>query len=285
MRARGLEEGLREYIVGDKAMVDNKDFQELLFNNPLITSMIPEDGFVTKLVDKFSTRNLEKRPISISPQTFATVLFDTLIPDNSGHTTVDKLREKIDALPTNMPLREPILHIIATTSGDITNVRTNVENWYDAAMVKTTKLYQAHLWRIALGITLAIAVLLNVDTISILRTLWSDSTLRTALSTEANTFAKNSDQEQNALNKLNALGLPIGWTGSRAGQCLAPNDWFPRPEPGLTSQLVANDPCKYPAMNWYDYVFKLLGWIITAFAGAQGAPFWFDILRKATSRD
>jgi hypothetical protein len=32
---------------------------------------------------------------------------------------------------------------------------------------------------------------------------------------------------------------------------------------------------------WYAI---LLGWLITTFAAAQGAPFWFDLLRKITAR-
>ena len=31
---------------------------------------------------------------------------------------------------------------------------------------------------------------------------------------------------------------------------------------------------------WYNFLFSLLGWFVTAFAISLGAPFWFDILIK-----
>jgi hypothetical protein len=37
-----------------------------------------------------------------------------------------------------------------------------------------------------------------------------------------------------------------------------------------------------PSRDPWQYV--ILGWLITMVAAAQGAPFWFDLLRKLLSR-
>ena len=303
MRAKGLEEGLRNFVVGGK--VGNTDLLKSLYENPLVKSLVPEDAVATNLIrkipfgigDKFIRTNPDPtantkekavvaKPVNISAQTFATVLLDSLIPNKSGQTKVDALLVEVNKLDPKIPLRDPIVHIIATTADDINKVRTNIEQWYDDVMVKTTKAYQAHMWRIALTLSFAIALVFNVDTISIARVLWNDSSLRAALTTEASAYAKTDADQKNALKKLDGLGLPIGWVITNDKQfCWAATDWFPRPQAGVGVAAPVNDPCKWPPLNfWYDGVLKALGWIITAFAGAQGAPFWFDILKKATNR-
>jgi hypothetical protein len=69
---------------------------------------------------------------------------------------------------------------------------------------------------------------------------------------------------QKAIQSLGALNLPIGWRVSP----FAPTDW------AQTSQTL----------NLWSGLLKLLGWLVTCLAGAQGAPFWFDLLRRATNR-
>lgn len=283
LRAKGLEEGLRKFIIGDAS------FQSLVYNNPLIKSAIPEDVIATQIIEKIPVvRKLlraPKSPVSISSKTFATVLFDTLIPNTSGQTTVSQLRAAVATLPPTMPLREPLLKIIATTENDITTVRSNVEGWFDTTMEKTTQLYKSHLWHLALLLSLGIAVLLNIDTLSVGRTLWTDSALRTALTTEAASYASGSPQQQEALEKLKSLNLPMGWAYQTQPQfCLVAADFYPRPELGANNKPPVMDPCQPPKIEWYSFPLKLLGWIVTAFAGAQGAPFWFEILKKATQR-
>lgn len=284
MRARGLEEGLWRYITGQTQLTID------LHNHPLIQSLIPEDAYVTQFLER--TPVLKKllrappRPLSISSKTFALALFNILVPNPaSGLTTIGQLQAAVNALPTTSPLRAPLLTIIETANNNIDTVRQNLEAWYDATMEKTTKLYQAHMWRMALAIGLGVAVFLNVDALSITTSLWSDSTLRSALVAEAGFYAQNSPQQQAALDKLNSLNLPIGWSITlRPNVCAFPTDWFAKPQLGAANPVPANNPCSPPAVSARAYLWKVLGWLVTAFAGAQGAPFWFDLLRKLTRR-
>jgi hypothetical protein len=282
MRAKGLEEGMYKYIVGEK------NFQELLYQNPLITSVIPEDPLMTQVLEKIpGVKRLiraPRKPVNIPAKTFSKVLFDALIPNNSGQTSVEQLRAAVETLPPAMPLRGPLLTIIATTENNLNSVRSNVETWFDETMTKTTNLYHAHMWRIALAIGAGIAIFLNIDTISIARVLWTDASVRAALVAEATAYTNGQPEQQQALAKLNSLDLPIGWTYSVQPLCLYPTDWFPRPQAGKDAPLPTRNPCAGPAMPWYEYVFKFIGLAITALAGAQGAPFWFDLLKKLTRR-
>jgi hypothetical protein len=125
-----------------------------------------------------------------------------------------------------------------------------------------------------------VSAFLNVDSLAVGTTLWKDSSLRTAVSSAATEYAKQSaenpsDQQKQAnavkaLDALNKLNLPIGWqVAIQPNISLVPNDWVQSGQP-------------VGGTLWLE---KILGWIITGLAGAQGAPFWFDLLKKLTQRN
>lgn len=282
MRAKGLEEGLRKYITGPTTLTDE------LYKNPLIQSLIPEDAWVTQFLESHPLLKklirAPKNPLGISPKTFALVLFKLLVPNPAtGVTTIGELQNAVNNLPTNSPIRGPLLTIISTANNSVETVRGNLEAWYDSTMVKTTKLYQAHMWRLALAIGLSIAILFNVDAVGIGANLWNDSALRSSLVAEANKYAQGTPEKVQALDQLNALNLPIGWQVKTAPDAkdwltqlqtlsITPADWAPKP--GQTPRQI----------GFWDYVWKVIGFLITGVAGAQGAPFWFDVLKKITQR-
>lgn len=282
MRAKGLEEGLRKYITGQTTLTTD------LYANPLIQSLIPEDAWVTQfLQDKPLLSKLiraPKNPLNIPPKTFALALFNLLVPNPAtGVTTIGELQAAVNNLPANSPIRAPLLTIIATANNSVETVRGNLEAWYDSAMTKTTKLYQAHMWRLALAIGLSIAVLLNIDAVGIGANLWTDSALRSSLVAEANKYAQGTPEKARALEQLNALNLPIGWQVTTAPDA---KDWLTQLQTlAITPADWATKPGQPPrAIGFWDYVWKLIGFLITGVAGAQGAPFWFDVLKKMTQR-
>jgi len=294
MRAKGLEDGLRRFITSDFTVKDqagnDQKLRDLIYANPLIKAVEREDGWMTQWLDnnprlRGLLRSKEK-VLGIPNKTFALTLFNILVPNpENGETTVHALKNAVETWNTDLPIRAPLLSILSTANNKIDTARENLEQWYDLTMKKTTELYQAHMWRMALAIGLALSILLNVDTVSIGVSLWNDQTLRSALVAEAGSYAQATPEKQAALDKLNALNLPIGWTAIlRPKPCLFPTDWFTKPQPGKQNPVPLSDPCSPPAVPTRDYVLKLFGWLVTALAGAQGAPFWFDLLRKLTSR-
>ncbi|MBM3131016.1 MAG: hypothetical protein FJ009_20610 [Chloroflexi bacterium] len=281
MRAKGLEEGLRKYITGETQLT--KD----LYDNPLIQSLIPEDAWITQFIEsKPLLKKLiraPKNPLGIHAKTFSLALFDILVPTPGAPISIGQLQTQVQNLPKESPIRAPLLSIIATAGSSIDTVRGNLEAWYDSAMDKTTKLYQAHMWHLALAIGLSVAVILNVDTIAVGTRLWSDSSLRSTLVAEANKYAQGTPEKEKALAQLNALNLPIGWQVKTAPDAkdffaqlqtlsITPSDWTT--VPGQTARVI----------GLWDYIWKVCGLLVTALAGAQGAPFWFDLLRKLTRR-
>jgi hypothetical protein len=66
---------------------------------------------------------------------------------------------------------------------------------------------------------------------------------------------KGYEQKIDSLNR--AAQLPVGWQYSFA---------------------------RHPVQNWKLWIWKILGVVISGFAASFGAPFWFDVLRKAYTR-
>lgn len=179
--------------------------------------------------------------------------------------------------------------------------RRNVEQWFNDAMDRAGGWYKRHtqLWLVLIGLLFAMAF--NIDTIAIATDLWSDPTLRQSVVEQAQKYQLPStggqpitgpDQAAQAIRDLNTqlgqdLRLPIGWrvvpVPLQAGQvctllpqkadeiggifyngdCVQVRETAPNPNVGLFS--------------------KLAGWLITAAAVSQGAPFWFDLLQKVVN--
>ena len=205
-------------------------------------------------------------PAKLVAKTFVQILFKSVVPDASGSTDLKALVAAIEGIK-NESLRNRLLPVVTQADEKIDTARKNLENWYDLTMEKTTEIYKRNMWGLAFVIATLVTLILNVDTFSIATRLWQDSALRTAVAGTAQDFVKN-NQDAQALATLQKLDLPIGWQISAAPFMLTPIDWVKTP----------------PKDYGWGMLFKLVGWAITMFAGAQGAPFWFDLLRKMTQR-
>ena len=189
-----------------------------------------------------------------------------------------------------------------------------IEEWYDGKMGQTQDMYARYMQTLSLLIGLLLALLLNVDSLHLAQVLWVDDSLReqvnaaamTALdesnqrsvaeSTETDTPSDSTADEttsdeavdeiidsyqeaQAILTDLLELNLPIGWTYRTSTDDV---------EPALTGRYydLTDDPRNaynlLPVTSgWYwRLIVKLAGLSVTAFAVAQGAPFWFDVLRR-----
>ncbi len=190
-----------------------------------------------------------------------------------------------------------------------------IEEWYDGKMKQTQDMYARYMQTLSLLIGLLLALLLNVDSLHLAQVLWVDDSLREQVNAAAMTALEESNQQDTAeaatppdaapdatddeivsdeavneiidsyqeaqviLTDLLELNLPIGWTYR------TPAD---NTETALTGRYyeLTDDPRNaynlLPVTSgWYwRIIVKLTGISVTAFAVAQGAPFWFDVLRR-----
>jgi hypothetical protein len=216
----------------------------------------------------------------------------------TGVAQLSKLRPELSHLITS--LFSSLDTYIVGEEPQLAAARRNVEKWFDDVMDRAGGWYKrrTQLW---LGLSgLLLALMLNVDAVSIATNLWRDPTLRqnivqqaaryqlTQPDTTSNASVPPGDVAQSIRELNNTLGqdlrLPIGWRSRPAvlvsGQTCAilplrSGDVWGLPTAAGCMQIV--DAAPNPNAGVLG---KLAGFLIVALAVSQGAPFWFDMILK-----
>jgi hypothetical protein len=221
---------------------------------------------------------------------------------NGDEQVMQRLRISIVALgAANPELMKSLRSLVTGVEGyaadkekGLAVARKNVETWFDDAMTRLSGWYKRKAQLTALIIGLILAILLNIDSINVATTLWREPTLRQQLVAQAEAYAKanpelpagggNAGKTVAQLQEdLKDLTIPFGWEttavflqANQTCQILPVSKnavwgvWS-----GNSCKKVANAPTD--STGWLA---KFAGIIFTAMAAAQGAPFWFDILKK-----
>ncbi|MGC1378500.1 MAG: hypothetical protein WA821_19870 [Anaerolineales bacterium] len=233
---------------------------------------------------------------------------------NSGLTenpTLDQIRVGVAALAVTQPQLKQALETLLqgveeyANKGEsaLTTARVSVEKWFDDSMDRLTGWYRRSSQKTAFIIGIAVAIIINGDTVLLAQQLWRDPGLRLSLVAQAETLVNNqTNVSQPTLEQLsqlqaqfNGLNIPFGWVGTpialdvtgkvpdvnaSAHTCtLAPkaaDDVFGFAVVGQCYPIT-NAPHFNDLTGW---VLKLLGLIASGMAAAQGAPFWFDLLKR-----
>lgn len=222
-------------------------------------------------------------------------------PRVKGKTALSKLRQGIAALSVISPELNQTLNALllnvedyeATKEQELARARESVEKWFNDSMDRVSGVFKRYSQWMALIIGFFVALVLNVDSINLTLYLWREPSVRQVLVAQASNFELSSEatdkdmnpseSTQTAMQQLKELNLPVGW-GARdfnAGSCnLFPGneEAFGVPLPFLNKCLTTpntNDQTSLPV--------KLVGIFITALAAMQGAPFWFDMLKRVVN--
>lgn len=198
----------------------------------------------------------------------------------------------------NQTLSALLLNVEQYTAQGESNVakaRRNVEKWFDDSMDRTSGVFKRYSQSMALIIGLIIALVLNVDTINLTLYLWREPSVRQVLAANAENFqlpreqlVANPEQTmQEFRDQFVGLNLPIGWVIKESGpEAKAIYDTtcqlFPSIDQTFGIPIFASEYCIAPprSNNQTNIALKIFGILITAMAARQGAPFWFDLLKR-----
>jgi len=181
----------------------------------------------------------------------------------------------------------------------VATTQFNLESWFNDAMDRLSGTYKRKAQGTAFIIGFILALVLNIDSISVATSLWREPTLRQAIIAQAQNYtvpaasqgsASTASPLQNipALeNQLQALNIPFGWTfasfNTTARQCsllpIRASQVWGIPSTDSQAQPVCLRFNHLP-LDIISWLVKLMGLLMTGAAAAQGAPFWFDILEK-----
>lgn len=288
-RAKDLERGIRE-ILDDP---DGKGVTATFFAHPLIAALFPgkynpndleKGSWLTGKKDQLHMPVSARRslPSYIPGTSFAQALVDIVTRSGStappaGQPSAATLRAAALTIQ-NVAVQRAVISALDVAGNDLDAVRTNLAAWYDSAMDRVSGWYKRRTQLILFVLGLFTAVVLNLDAITVSRTIADNGTLRAALADMADSTVavgtapgeKPKPLDLAAVQKqLLDIGFPMGWRGS-----------LPVPQFCKASPPVPDCKVKFDALIGAR---TLVGWLVTAFAIMLGAPFWFDVLAKFVS--
>ena len=221
-----------------------------------------------------------------------------------GDDAFTSLRRGVAALSVispevNQALNALLLNIeeyVGEKESKLAKARQNVEKWFDDSMDRVSGVYKRYSQWLALIIGLILAAVLNVDSVDLTLYLWREPAVRQALAENARTFeltqadleANPEEALQNFRNQFVGLSLPIGWGFTRVESIAFYNDQcqlFPGEAQSFGLPIIASNLCITPpnSNNQSNLALKVMGILLTALAARQGAPFWFDVLKRVVN--
>jgi hypothetical protein len=259
---------------------------------------LPLSTTLNNELNEFLKRN------NISPSAFNTLAQSVNVDSDlvfaqilGGAARLSQVRPELAQIVTN--LFSGIDMYLAQEEPRLAAARRNVEQWFNDAMDRAGGWYKRHtqLWLGLIGLLFALA--LNVDSVTIATTLWRDPTLRQNVVEQAQKFELPEDstgqplssaETAQAIRDLNTnlsqdLRLPIGWKIEVHRVQAAEVCTLLAQQPGDVRGIPYGADCFQvleAVPNPNASVFgKLVGFLITAVAVTQGAPFWFNLLQSS----
>lgn len=163
-------------LAGIKSMLNDPDFTSLaraLYGHALI-----------------NPHAAEVKPAHIEPAHFAVAMLDAI---QSVPGDMAQLGRDIDALP-DPQIRRALQGIYQRADGDMEAMREALAGWFDSAMERVTAAYKRRAMMISLALSLLLAMLFNIDSIHLFKSLWQHPALAAQLGSGSG-----------------LLDLPIGW--------------------------------------------------------------------------
>jgi hypothetical protein len=168
--------------------------------------------------------------------------------------------------------------------------RQNIEDWFNNSMDRLSGWYRRRTQTLLYAISIGLVFSFNIDSVHLATFLWRDAvtsellaltTQRVVLENPDGLSAYQTGEIERLIGEVMYANVPLGWIGLPSpsdleGVCAKLGDTH--------RHLLLFGQC-YPLTNvpapslgaWFAKIFGLL---ITGIAAAQGAPFWFDILKK-----
>ena len=283
LRATTLRQGINELLADGTPT----GLAGALHDHALIEALKPSKA---PIVPRLLNHGEEARyPSYISSQTFALAVMDlTTTVSAAGAlggakaTLLANLRTPTPtaagaAVEGTTPVPPVIRKILADVNGDSELIRQRLEQWFDDSMQRVSGWYKrrTQVWLFVIGVV--VALILNADTLTIVRQLQRDPSVREALVKQADAVVAS------------ANGLPLDSVQSRVKIGV---DSITRAGVGIGWDTVCSPHRRFfawmhgaaaPPNGCASVGASILGLLLTAIALSLGAPFWFDLLNKVAN--
>ncbi len=252
-RGRALE-GILKRIMGGKSLGQ-------LISMPQIRSLAPVRYRDWHSLFSRNVKLVEKRIEKIPVSNLLDAFFNLTQLDLAA--SGEELVELISKLPPSEGKTE-LMRLVNSGVTSAVELRAKMALWFDGLMKQAADTFTALARRYVMFFSLALTLILGVDSIDLFRQLWATPDMRAIASVKAQAYIDQygyDAETEPLLAELEELTIRIGW-----------------------SSVLKNAPSRD---SWPDFIsfwfWKSIGLLLTAVAVAQGAPFWYDLLRKMTT--
>src|SRR6266571_1635097 len=241
-RATDLENGISEMLHGEND-AETAKLVKSIYEHPLVYSLFA----------KPYSPGARTLPSYIPARNFALALMDLIgegaakgatgpgstSPSEGALANLRAAVEKNTTLPPNV---KTALLTFVDASNNPTKVRENIENWFDSSMDRVSGFYKRRSQLIVLLLGLGLSILLNVDSVALVRTLSTDRAMRDSLVAAAQEYAKSNTRppapasaspSPSASPKSQAS--PSASSSPRRSAASTSSSGSPSPSPGLTA--------------------------------------------------
>jgi hypothetical protein len=318
LRSANLERGMRSLFSGDSLNAEmdlvngiyDHGLVRGLYSNPQTDSGVKRSRFNTMMDSvRLGTRRLiginpdKPLTIQINPvllpsyipsRTFALALVDILNANRAaGPATMESITKTL--AESNTKAAQALLALANDAKGSVSAFQTNVEQWYNDGMDRVSGWYKRYIQRVLIVIGLVLAVVFNVDSIRVARTLWLDRDARQAMVNAADSYTKEhtapakADQTETQTTAADQTPEQTVEEGKKLKDKMERNV---KAFDEVTNSTLLPIGWKHPWQFYEDYyhaspknaffsaVTLFAGWLMTALAISLGAPFWFDTLNR-----
>jgi hypothetical protein len=171
-----------------------------------------------------------------------------------------------------------------------------IAQWYELSMGRVSGWYKAYTQKQLFVIGLVVAVVLNIDSITIVKALASTPTLRAEMAVAATQIERYQAEVDRLRQPAEEQAPPVAAESSQNGlgdlhaQQLKQLKAYRDQMKDLAAQglpigyacFEKEVPCDIPCDVGF-WLLKIAGLLLTALAAMLGAPFWFDLINRAVS--
>jgi hypothetical protein len=289
-----INEGIMT-ITRQRSAFLKKAMQNLLFDDNW-------DKVYKELMKTPFIRSLQKEksifPTYIPSRNFAQAIISIIRDGKHEKYTLEHLRDQLNR-PESMiqgDTRVLLLTLIDEAEGNMEKFRKSLEQFFDGSMERLSGWYKRMVGKILLVLACLLVVVLNIDTIQIVKQLWNDpknAQKAVEYAIQASSQFKldsakvvvqgaedTSDLYNISLNPQNDSIISEGTAMRKIDTTIKTTQALVvtlKEQPLPIGWINKNN---YPHSGWWGWLMKCIGWTLTIAAVTLGAPFWFDLLNR-----
>ena len=229
----------------------------------------------SKLTMMQSMLPIKKAPSYLTSKTFSTILMQVL----GGNADIKKVEQAVNSL-NDGKLKSFLLGLLADAEGDVEKFKASISTWYDTTMHEVSLWYKHRSHTLLFIIGFILATITNADTFSIYNKLSADPETAAQIANLAETYVEGNNYRP--IDTLTNDSTLVTQLDSLSNQLVTiVNKDLASVYSPLGLGWHQSDLQNFGNVYWW--FLKILGLLITSFAIAMGASFWFNLLKSLLS--